>query len=118
MNAETPAVPRENAPKGNLVVYLFGGISPDKTPILKPLFSCDANDSLAQVKIIARVGNALTDSDKRGVPHDEIRVVREYREADEGGKLTHTEYAFYEPVSGADGKTSPSLTALFSTEGK
>lgn len=100
--------------RGNVVLYRDDGKSLDGNRVLYPIFSCDAGDKLAPVKIVARMSAAMMEFDRQGVPHSQLHVVREYREADESGRLTLTEYAFFDPMTpSADQKTTKSLNDLF-----
>lgn len=93
----------------NIVLYAIEGGA------RRPLISVGAQDDRFA---LARVQHAASQEYRRcdaaGVPHSELKLVRETRAADENRTLTFAEYCEVDPATGADvGESHPEIGPLF-----
>lgn len=80
--------------------------------VRKPLASYGGDDALALTKAAGKIGVACDDCERRGVKHSDFVIVRETREANEGGVQTSAKFEQLDSA-GAVLRTESDIDAIF-----
>lgn len=84
---------------GNIVLYRIDGKDVNGKTIRFPLFSVDPREPTAAMQVQFHANESMRAEQLAGKPISPLQVVKEFRQADEAGKLTKTEYTLLNPTT-------------------